>query len=58
MSTVEHNIKVQISLTPETTLDDVEALVAEARDTFGEGVVKVGAEGGANGVFLFATVTP
>lgn len=57
MSKVEHNVKVQIPLNPESTLDDIEELVAEARDAFGDGVVKVGAEGGANGVFLFATVT-
>lgn len=53
--TVSKNVKVQITLTPDTTLDDVEALVAEARDTFGDGPVKVGAEGNQGGVFLFAT---
>lgn len=51
--------RVEIHLNNDTTLDDVEALVAEARSEFGEDTrVSVGAWGANGVILLFATPYP
>lgn len=49
--------RIQIALTPNTTLDDVEDLIATARDEFFDPEqVRVGVYGDSTSVFLFAQV--